>query len=71
MEWERIKANWPHFKVLARVRWRLISAEEFELIDGRREALARQIAEVYRVSQGMAQMQLESWQGQQREPGTA
>ena len=71
MDWERIQANWEHFKVIARVRWTRITAEEFDAIAGRREALAAQIQEVYRLSAGMAQMQLESWQGQQKEPDAA
>jgi len=71
MDWERIQGNWQHFKVVARVRWMRISAEEFDVIAGRREALAGRIQEVYRVSLGAAQMQLESWQGQQKEPEAA
>jgi hypothetical protein len=67
MEWERIQANWRHFKVIARVRWNKISIEEFDLIGGRRERLAAQIAQAYGVSAAMAQMQLESWQGQQQD----
>jgi len=45
-----------------------ISADEFDLIGGRREQLLAQIEEVYRVSTTMAQSQLESWQAEQREP---
>jgi len=73
MDWERIQANWPHFKTLARLRWGRISAEQFDLIAGRREQLAAHIHLVYGISRNMAQMQLESWQGQQRElhPGSA
>ena len=68
MEWESIQANWQHFKVLAHSRWSRISAAEFDLIAGRRDVLVGQIYEVYGISPGMAQMQVESWQGQQREP---
>jgi hypothetical protein len=68
MDWDRIQANWQHYKVVARVRWDRISADEFDLIAGRREALAGQIQEVYRISPEMARMQVESWQGQQQEP---
>lgn len=68
MDWERIQADWQHFKVLARSRWMKISAAEFDLIAGRREQLVGQIHAVYGISPGMAQMQVESWQGQQREP---
>jgi uncharacterized protein YjbJ (UPF0337 family) len=70
MEWELIKAGWQHYKVLARARWGRISVEDFDLIAGRRELLAGQIHDVYGVSGDAAQMQIESWQAQQREPGT-
>jgi uncharacterized protein YjbJ (UPF0337 family) len=68
MEWDRIQANWQHFKVIALVRWGRITADELDLIGGRREQLVAQIGEVYRISASMAQMQVESWQGQQQEP---
>ena len=68
MNWQHIQGNWQHYKVLARVRWPRISADEFDLINGRIEVLAGQIEEVYGVSKNAAQMQIESWQGQQSEP---
>jgi len=70
MDWNRIKADWTRYKVLARIRWGRISAEEFDLIAGRRELLAGQIHDVYGVSGDAAQMQIESWMAQQVEPST-
>ena len=71
MDWSRIQAHWQHYKVLAHIRWARISAEDFDVIAGRRELLALHIHQIYGVSKEAAQMQLESWQGQQREPGAA
>jgi len=71
MDWERIQGDWGHYKLRARLRWTRITAEEFDLIGGRREVLAGQIQEVYGISLGAAQMQLESWQGLQQAPGAA
>jgi uncharacterized protein YjbJ (UPF0337 family) len=73
MNWDRIQANWQHFKASAHARWGMISADEFDLIGGRRETLAGQIQEVYGITLEMAQTQVEAWRGQQREPasGTA
>ena len=68
MEWGRIQANWKHFKASARARWGRISADEFDLIGGRQAELAGQIHLVYGITREMAQMQIESWQGRQREP---
>lgn len=69
MDWERIEGNWQHYKLIAAQRWPRITADELDLIGGRRNDLAGHISEVYRISRDAAQMQLESWQGQQQEPG--
>jgi len=71
MDWERIRANWQHYKALARQRWARLSAADLDIIAGRRELLAAHIQQTYGISKDAAQMQLESWQGQQREPGAA
>jgi uncharacterized protein YjbJ (UPF0337 family) len=68
VDWERIASNWQHYKVMARVRWGRISADELDLIGGRREQLVAQIGEVYRISETMAHNQVQSWQGQQEPP---
>jgi uncharacterized protein YjbJ (UPF0337 family) len=68
MEWERIAANWAHFKASAKLRWARISDAELDVIGGRRAQLAAQICAVYGISPHSAQMQLESWQGVQKEP---
>jgi len=57
--------------VLARQRWARISAGDLDIIAGRRELLAVHIQQTYGISKNAAQMQLESWQGQQRAPGAA
>jgi len=71
MDWEAIRGNWTHFKILAAVRWPRISADEFDVIDGRLEVLAGQIEQAYGVSLNAAHMQIESWQGQQKAPEAA
>jgi uncharacterized protein YjbJ (UPF0337 family) len=62
MDWAGIEANWLYYKSSAKARWTRISADELEVIGGRRERLASQIQEVYGISKEIAQMQLESWQ---------
>ena len=71
MNWDRIQANWQHFKESARTRWGMITADELEMIGGRRELLTGHIEEVYGITLAKAQAQVESWRGEQREPGTA
>jgi len=68
MDWALIQADWPHYSVLAHLRWGRISRADFDLIAGRRELLAAHIQQTYGISLNAAQMQLEAWQGQQRAP---
>lgn len=71
MDWAFIEAEWQHYKVLAHIRWARISAEDLNVIAGRRDLLVLHIHQIYGVSKEAAQMQLESWQGQQCEPDVA
>ena len=68
MDWELIQADWPHYSALAGQRWARLTAADLDIIAGRRELLAAHIQQTYGISKNAAQMQLESWQGQQREP---
>jgi uncharacterized protein YjbJ (UPF0337 family) len=68
MRWERIQANWQHFKVSARARWGMITTQELDVIGGRRELLTGHIEEVYGITLAKAQAQVEAWRGEQREP---
>jgi hypothetical protein len=63
MEWSRICADWPHYKLLAQARWAKLGEQELDLIAGRRDALVMRISALYGISRDTAQMQLESWQG--------
>ncbi len=69
MEWARIQADWQHYKMLVCQRWAKITEADLDIIAGRGELLAAHIQQTYGISKNTAQMQLESWQGQQREPG--
>jgi uncharacterized protein YjbJ (UPF0337 family) len=68
MEWEKIQANWQHHKAFAKARWARLGGDDLDAIGGQRGELARHIRKAYGITAGAAQMQLESWQGQQREP---
>jgi hypothetical protein len=52
-----------------RRRWAKLTQEQLDAIAGSRLALAALIAKAYGISPSSAQMQLESWQGQQTESG--
>lgn len=68
MEWERVQANWAGFRALVRARWARITEEHLDTIGGRREQLVLQVHALYGISLGMAQMQVESWQGRLARP---
>ncbi|HEY7237856.1 MAG TPA: general stress protein CsbD [Burkholderiales bacterium] len=67
MNWERIELNWRHYKGNARRHWVKLSEAELDLVGGNRERLAEKIREVYGVSSEIAEKQLASWQGAQKE----
>jgi len=67
MNWERIEVNWKHFKHNAKRHWVKLSEEELEVIAGSRERLAEKIRQVYGISREIAEKQLASWQGAQKE----
>ena len=67
MDWERIEANWKHFKGNARRHWSKLSEEALELVAGDRERLADKLREVYGLSKEVAEKKLAEWQRAQRE----
>jgi uncharacterized protein YjbJ (UPF0337 family) len=71
MDWAHIQADWQHYSGLARQRWARLTAADLDVIAGQRELLAAHIQHTYGISMNAAQMQLESWQGQQREADPA
>ena len=67
MEWDRIAGNWRHFKGNALRHWRRLTAGQLDAIAGRREQLALEIQQAYRLSGEQAEKQLASWQQAQKE----
>jgi uncharacterized protein YjbJ (UPF0337 family) len=67
MEWERIALDWQHFKGNALRHWRRLTAEQVDAVAGKREELASQIQQTYRLSGEQAEQQLASWQAAQKE----
>ena len=67
MNWERIEANWTHYKGNAKRHWVKLSDAQLDTIAGKRELLAGKIQEVYGLSPEVAEKQLGSWQSAQKE----
>jgi len=67
MEWHRIALDWQHFKGNALRHWRRLTAEQVDAVAGKREQLASEIQQTYRLSDEQAEKQLAAWQDAQKE----
>lgn len=67
MNWDRIEVNWKHYKGNARRHWVRLTDAELDAIAGDRERLAEKIRELYGLTREIAEKQLASWQGAQKE----
>ena len=62
MEWERISANWSHWRDRVRERWSRLSELELTAIAGRRDQLAARIQDTYGLSPEETERQLLNWE---------
>jgi uncharacterized protein YjbJ (UPF0337 family) len=62
MDWERISANWSHWRDRVRERWSRLTEVELTAIAGRREQLAAKIQEVYGLTPDETERQLLNWE---------
>ena len=62
MDWERISANWAHWRDRVRERWGRLSEVELTAVAGRREVLLARIQEVYGLSPEETERQLLNWE---------
>ena len=62
MDWERISANWAHWRDKVRERWGRLTEVELTAIAGRREQLSARIQEVYGLSREETERQLLNWE---------
>jgi uncharacterized protein YjbJ (UPF0337 family) len=62
MDWERISANWSHWRDRVRERWSRLSEVELTTIAGRREMLLARIQEAYGLSREEVERQLKNWE---------
>jgi uncharacterized protein YjbJ (UPF0337 family) len=66
MDWDRIEDNWKQYKGTAKTRWGKLTAEELEVIAGKREQLAGKIREAYGISKATTERQIAQWQANQK-----
>lgn len=62
MDWDRISANWSHWRDRVRDRWSRLTEVELTAIAGRREALMARIQEVYGLPFEEVDRQLKNWE---------
>jgi uncharacterized protein YjbJ (UPF0337 family) len=62
MDWERISANWSHWRDRVRERWGRLSEVELTDIAGRREMLLTRIQDAYGLSREEVERQLRNWE---------
>jgi uncharacterized protein YjbJ (UPF0337 family) len=62
MDWERISANWAHWRGRIQGRWSRLTREQLDTIGGRREPLLRRLQEAYGLSRDEAERQLKNWE---------
>lgn len=62
MDWDRISANWSHWRDRVRERWGRLTELELTAIAGRREMLSARIQEAYGLSRDEVERQLRNWE---------
>jgi len=62
MDWDRISANWSHWRDRVRERWSRLTELELTAVAGRRDVLLARIQEVYGLSREEAERQLLNWE---------
>lgn len=62
MDWERISANWAHWRDRVRERWSRLTEVELTAVAGRRDVLSARIQAVYGLSREETERQLLNWE---------
>lgn len=62
MSWDRISANWAHWKGRVRERWGRLTDEQLSAVAGRRDHLTTRIQEAYGLTRVEAERQLQNWE---------
>ena len=66
MSWDRIEAGWKQLKGKVQKQWGKLTDDDFDVIAGRREELARRLQDRYAIEKAEADRQIEDWL---KEPG--
>lgn len=61
MNWDRIQGNWKQITGMARVQWGKLTANDFDVVTGRRDQLAGRIQERCGVARAEVDRQVADW----------
>jgi uncharacterized protein YjbJ (UPF0337 family) len=61
MNWDEIEENWKENKRKAKQKWRKLTANEVDVVAGRREELVRKLQERYSMARVEAERQVEEF----------
>jgi uncharacterized protein YjbJ (UPF0337 family) len=62
MNWDHIAGSWDQLKNSAQTHWAKLTANQIEIISGKRNLLSNAIQEVYGISKIAAEQQIDAWQ---------
>lgn len=62
MNRDRIQGNWKRIKGQAKERWGLLTEDELDVIDGRRDQLAGKLQEYYGIAREEADRQIDEFE---------
>ena len=62
MNWDRIEGNWKQFENKVKEQWGDLTADDIDVINGRRDQLAGRIQEAYGISKEDAERQVQEWE---------
>jgi uncharacterized protein YjbJ (UPF0337 family) len=61
MNWNRIEGNWEQFKGQVQQQWGKLTADDIDVIRGKRKELAGRIQERYGKAQDEAEREIDTW----------
>lgn len=61
MNWDRIEGNWKQIKGRAQQQWGKLTADDLDVIEGKRAELTGRLQERYGIAKNDAERQIDAW----------
>lgn len=62
MNWDIVEGNWKQFKGMVKAEWGKLTDDHLDVIDGKRDALAGRIQEIYGTTKEEAEQQIKRFE---------